>query len=96
MNVKLLKLITGEEILARVNVDRAGVYTLKMPVTVVQNDVNLGFEPFMPYAASDTFEIASEKVIFDCDPTAALSDHYVQSTSTIDMSAAAPQGVVTQ
>jgi hypothetical protein len=67
-----------------------------MPVTIVQNDVNLGFEPFMPYAASDTFTIAGEKVVFNCDPTAALVDHYVQSTSTIDMSAAAPQGVIAQ
>ena len=96
MNVKLLKLITGEEVLARVIIDDYGTYVLKMPVTITQDDVNLGFEPFMPYAASDTFTIAGEKIVFDCDPTAALSDHYLQSTSAIDMSAAAPQGVVTQ
>jgi len=96
MDIKLLKLVTGEEVLARTDVDRAGMYTLKMPVIITQDDVNLGFEPFMPYAASDTFEIAAEKVVFACDPTAALADHYVQSTSSIDMSAATPQGVIAQ
>ena len=96
MDIKLLKLITGEEVLARTDVDRAGVYTLKMPVTITQDSTNLGFEPFMPYAASDTFEIDAAQVVFSCDPTAALADHYVQSTSSIDMSAATPQGVIAQ
>ncbi len=96
MDIKLLKLVTGEEVLARTDVDRAGMYTLKMPVTITQDSTNLGFEPFMPYAASDTFEIATAQVVFVCDPTAALADHYVQSTSSIDMSAATPQGVIAQ
>ena len=96
MDIKLLKLVTGDEVLARTDVNSAGMYTLKMPVTITQDDVNLGFEPFMPYAASDTFEIDAAQVVFTCDPTAALSDHYVQSTSSIDMSAATPQGVIAQ
>jgi len=91
MNIKLLKLVTGEEVLARTDVDDAGMYTLKMPVTITQDSTNLGFEPFMPYAASDTFEIDAAQVVFACDPTAALADHYVQSTSSIDTSAAPSQ-----
>ena len=45
---------------------------------------------------TDTFEIDAAQVVFTCDPTAALADHYVQSTSSIDMSAATPQGVIAQ
>tara|TARA_R110000744_G_scaffold106774_1_gene203147 strand:+ start:315 stop:605 length:291 start_codon:yes stop_codon:yes gene_type:complete len=96
MNIKLLKLVTGDEVLARVDVDRSGMYTLKMPVTITQDDVNLGFEPFMPYAASDTFEIDAAQVVFSCDPTPALGEHYIQTTSAIDMSASQPQGIITQ
>ena len=84
-NVQLIKLISGEEVLSRVNV-KSGIYTLTMPVTIVQDETNLGFEPFMPYSMSETFDIRKENVVFACTPTAALTDHYLKSTSPIDTS----------
>ena len=82
--VQILKLISGEEVLARTDL-KSGTYVLKMPVTVVQDNDNLGFQPFMPYAASDEFRIDKEKVVFTCTPTAALTDHYLKSTTPLDM-----------
>ena len=84
-NVQILKLISGDEVMARVQV-KSGLYTLTMPVTIVQDENNLGFEPFMPYSASETFDIRKENVMYTCPPTAALADHYLKSTTPLDMS----------
>ena len=85
-NVQILKLTSGDEIMARTQV-KSGVYTITMPVTIVQDENNLGFEPFLPYAGTDTFDIRKENVLIACDATAALKDHYLKSTSPIDTSA---------
>ena len=84
-NVQILKLISGDEVMARTQV-KSGVYTLTMPVTIVQDENNLGFEPFMPYSLSETFDIRKENVILACTPTTALTDHYLKSTTPLDMS----------
>tara|TARA_R100000541_G_scaffold57073_1_gene66934 strand:- start:487 stop:798 length:312 start_codon:yes stop_codon:yes gene_type:complete len=95
--VQLLKLISGEEVLGRVSQDRSGTYTIAMPVVIIQDQNNMGFEPFMPYADSESFDIASDKVIFTCKPTSALESHYIAATtpqeapSIIDTSAAPSQ-----
>ena len=98
--VQLLKLVSGEEVLGRVSLDRSSVYTITMPVIIIQDQNNMGFEPFMPYAESDSFDIASDKIIFACKPTAALESHYIsattpEDTSIIDTSAApSQQGII--
>ncbi len=84
-NVQLIKLISGEEILARTQV-KSGIYTVTMPVVVVEDENNLGFQPFMPYSMSETFDIRKESVLLTCTPTAALTDHYLKTTSPIDTS----------
>ena len=84
--VQLLKLTSGDEVMARTQV-KSGLYTITMPVTIVQDENNLGFEPFMPYSSSDTFDIRKENVVLVCDPTVALKDHYLKSTTTLDTSA---------
>jgi len=83
MKVQLLKLISGEEVLARAEV-KSGTYVLQMPVTIVPGETTITFEPFMPYAASDEFRIDKQNVMFVCIPTAALADHYLKTTSPLD------------
>ena len=91
--VQLLKLVSGEELLGRVSCDDNAVYTITMPVTIVQDESNMGFEPFMPYSDSDSFEISGDKVILAANPTASLKDYYINATtpaeteSVIDLSA---------
>jgi len=41
----------------------------------------MGFEPFMPYSESDTFNISSDKIVLSCKPTGALKEHYINATS---------------
>jgi hypothetical protein len=93
--VQLLKLVSGEELLGRVSCDDNAVYTITMPVTIVQDESNMGFEPFMPYSDSDSFEISGDKVILAANPTVSLKDYYINATtfapaeteSVIDLSA---------
>ena len=91
--VQLLKLVSGEELLGRVSCDDNAVYTITMPVTIVQDESNMGFDPFMPYSDSDSFEISGDKVILAANPTVSLKDYYINATtpaeteSVIDLSA---------
>ena len=91
--VQLLKLVSGEELLGRVSCDDNAVYTITMPVTIVQDESNMGFEPFMPYSDSESFQISGDKVILVANPTASLKDYYINATtpaeteSVIDLSA---------
>ena len=91
--VQLLKLISGEELLGRVSCDDNAVYTITMPVTIVQDESNMGFEPFMPYSDSESFQISGDKVILVANPTVSLKEYYINATepqeapSVIDMSA---------
>ena len=91
--VQLLKLVSGEELLGRVSRDDNAVYTITMPVTIVQDESNMGFEPFMPYSDSESFQISGDKVILAANPTVSLKDYYINATtpaeteSVIDLSA---------
>jgi len=91
--VQLLKLVSGEELLGRVSCDDNAVYTITMPVTIVQDESNMGFEPFMPYSDSESFQISGAQVILAANPTVSLKDYYINATtpaeteSVIDLSA---------
>jgi hypothetical protein len=95
--VQLLKLVSGEELLGRVSRDDkqclCPVYTITMPVTIVQDESNMGFEPFMPYSDSESFQISGDNVILVANPTVSLKDYYIKATtpaeteSVIDLSA---------
>jgi hypothetical protein len=95
--VQLLKLVSGEELLGRVSCDDkqclCPVYTITMPVTIVQDESNMGFEPFMPYSDSESFQISGDNVILVANPTVSLKDYYIKATtpaeteSVIDLSA---------
>jgi hypothetical protein len=98
--VQLLKLVSGEELLGRVSCDDkqclCPVYTITMPVTIVQDESNMGFEPFMPYSDSESFQISGDNVILVANPTVSLKDYYINATtpqeaSVIDTSAAPSQ-----
>ena len=78
--VQLIKLTSGEELLGRVSQCESGTYTITMPVTIVQDENNMGFEPFMPYSDSDSFEISNVNVILAANPTASLKDYYINAT----------------
>lgn len=59
MNVKVFKMISGEEIISEVKVEGAIGYELENPATIVmqqtQQGVGVGIAPYMPYAEGKVF-----------------------------------------
>ena len=84
-NVQLLRLVSGEEILA--DVDLNGIDTdtvvLKDALCLIPaGEGKLGFMPWMPYTkAKDGVEIPKKHVMFVVEPIDDLKDQHRQATS---------------
>lgn len=89
--VKVFKLISGEEVLAEVEKDESNFYTLKNPVGIAivrgQNgQPNVGFAPFplhseqnAPSSKSNfTIDIPKQSVIYSYLPASDFLDNYNQ------------------
>lgn len=70
MNVKALKLISGEEIVAEIVSEEDGVVTLRNPLAIMlsraqSGDLNVGFVPFAPYLGKEpTIKLEVSKLQF--------------------------------
>lgn len=64
MMIKLVKLITSEEIIADLE-EKDGKYKLKNPVRIVlSHDGNAAMVPFSPFLAGDSIEVEPQNVLF--------------------------------
>ena len=71
MEVKLLRLTTGEDIVAEVTYSDDTITTIKKPFVLIpmaQNpgssaETKLYFSPFIPFAENDEFDIKEENII---------------------------------
>jgi hypothetical protein len=72
MSVKILKLVTGEEIIAEVMVYNDEIVTVKNTMAIMlqptQDGYSYGFVPWCPLAG-DVKSIARNSVIFEQNPT---------------------------
>jgi hypothetical protein len=97
-NVKLLRLTSGEEIIADVNLNGIDTDTIIMKDAVVlipAGEGKIAFMPFMPYTkAADGLEIDLKFVMFMVEPTEALIKNWSGATSKIDLSAANSTGII--
>jgi len=64
MNVKLVKLVTGEELIAEVE-HKQPVFELKNPIRLILSEKGVGMAPFSPFLDGDPvkIEIKEEHVI---------------------------------
>jgi hypothetical protein len=98
-NIQLVRLTSGEEIIA--NVDLNGIDTdtiiLKDAIVLIPaGEGKLGFMPFMPYTkAEDGFEIDLKFVMFMVEPVSDLIKQHESATSPIDLSASSGSGIIT-
>jgi len=60
--VKLIKLVTGEELLASVT-DYEKTMMLEKPYVMVMGPEGAGIMPWIPYAETDNVEIDKDKII---------------------------------
>ena len=90
-DVKLLRLTTGEDIVAEVTNQEYSdndktVTTIKKPFVLIPMQQNqsasqeskLYFSPFIPFAENDEFNIKEENIITVNEPKSEIRDNYLQ------------------
>ena len=81
-NTKLVRLFSGEDILAKV-ISGSDSVTLQEPILILPaGEGRIGFSPYCPFTESD-ITVKNEHVVFIVEPTSALSDNYLQATTGI-------------
>jgi len=88
-NMKLVRLVSGEEIVAEVKLGDLSdnTYTLIDPIILIPaGEGKIGFMPFMPYTkAKDGIEIDGNHIMFMVDPVDDLVDNHRQFTTGISV-----------
>ena len=91
MNVKLLRLTTGEDIVAEVTYSDESITTISKPFVLIpmaQNpgegaETKLYFSPFIPFAENDEFNIKEENIITVNEPKIDIRDNYLNYIGAI-------------
>jgi len=76
-----IKLISGEEIIARLEEETSDKVKIYKPLSVNISSTGLGMMPFMFLAASDTLEIKTQHIIAMSASKKEAADQYVQGTT---------------
>ena len=94
MSAKIVRLVTGEELIAKCEATPTG-WILKDPVIIVPiAQGKLGFAKWLPYAQTEKgVEIPSNFVMFQLDPDAELATQYTSMVTglVVPGPAATPQ-----
>jgi len=86
--VKILRLTTGEDVIAKVGENDQGVSLNKAFVIIPQQTgpgkpVQLMMSLYNAFGKSDTITIAQDKIVFQTDPKDEILKSYEQNTSRI-------------
>ena len=94
MKIKLLRLVSGEELIAEVVNSSEDSYTLKDAIVMIPaGEGRIGFMPFLPYTeAKDGISIRKQDVMFVVDPIEDLIDQFRLARSGISTP---PKGIIT-
>lgn len=88
-DVKILRMVTGEDVIARISKDSVGNYTLEKSFVIIPRQtapgqpVQLMMTPYVPYADEDTVTVAADKVVTSVKPKEDILKSYQQNTSSI-------------
>ena len=86
--VKVLRLSTGEDVIAKVD-SGSEYHTLEKPFVIIPTQsapgqpVQLMMTPYMPYADEDKITIAQDKVVTTVKPKKEILASYQKNTSSI-------------
>jgi hypothetical protein len=75
MEIKILKLTSGEEIISQYSY-KDGKYILKNPQKFMLTQEGIGSMPMMPFSSSETYEVDEKHVIFVCEPELEIRNVY--------------------
>lgn len=90
MNIRVLKLVTGEELVADVAMNN-GSYTVKNPLRIMMvppkpgtEGISIGLAPFAPYVDwAKGANIAADKVVFIMDAAKDMASQYASIFSPL-------------
>jgi len=89
-DVKILRLSTGEDVIAKViNNSDAGTVTLKQPFVIIPHQqgpgkpVQLMMTLYSPYSKNDTVDLKDANIISIVEPKEEILSSYQQNTSSI-------------
>jgi hypothetical protein len=86
MTVKLIRMTTGEDVVASIVEDTSDTISIKDPIVAVPAGNNqLGFAPWSPILSDDVDKITVEKkfIIFISDVKSEVIDHYTKMFSRV-------------
>jgi hypothetical protein len=78
MSVKLLRLTTGEMLLADTTIlHEQGMYTLKKPAWIAQVKAGeFALVPWLPLAKDDVVTLSADKIIYCLEPETGIANEY--------------------
>ena len=87
MTIKLIRLTSGEEIIATITGSTSSFITFEKPVALyAAEEGKLGFMPYIPYTkAEDGMSIAYAHILFEVDPIDEVLEQYKSATSVIQI-----------
>lgn len=81
-NVKLIRLVSGEEIIAKVIQEDKGGFQIEKPAILLPaGQGRLALVPWLPYGESDSMFLPEKIVAFNILPKKDLANEYANATS---------------
>jgi hypothetical protein len=80
--IKLLRLVTGEDVISDVEVEGV-VCVLKKPHRLVMSREGLGSMPLCPFAKTTEYRIATSNVLYEAEPDDEIRNSYANATGSI-------------
>ena len=80
-NIKVIKLISGEEVIADIDESIDGLVILKKPLLIMMvpnqnNQFGIGLAPFCPYAADGVVPVRAGAVVSIFEPDTGMKNEY--------------------
>ena len=86
MEVKVIRLVSGEEIITFISKKTNDGYQLDNPCFIVPTENGVGLMELMPYTKiSENVFIKTESIVFMTEAVAGLEDQYKKVNSKIDL-----------
>ena len=86
MDIRLIRMHSGEEVVAELLEERDDIFVLANPIVMVPGrDGNIGFAPWCPLADEDvkSLEVRTSFMVFVTIPNQSVVENYKQIFSTI-------------
>jgi hypothetical protein len=85
MSIKLIRLTSGEEVLAKITDESNDSITFENPIALyAAEEGKIGFMPYIPYTkAEDGLTVKNTHVLFTVDPVDQILGQYKEATGAI-------------